>query len=133
MRRDTLIGHRRHHGNQLPGVFRIVQIGANELGDVDLVLERKPLGLVFAALRDAACSLRGDVDHLVVLFDVLDVAVHIAQLPADDRQTGFDKLGGRHRYAALVIDGILVVDGDQRVEDVFGAPGHGVVHRDGHH
>ena len=131
---DGRVGSRgRHRRNQLPDVFRVVQVGADVLRHVDLVFERKTFRLVARTFRHAARGLRGDVHHPVILLDVLDVAVHVAQLASDNVQTGLDELARGDRHAALVLDGVFVVGFDQRVDHVLGAPGHGVVHRNGHH
>ena len=131
---DGRVGSRgRHRRNQFTDVFRVVQVGANVLRHVDLVFERKTFRLVARTFRHAARGLRGDVHHPVVLLDVLDIAVHVAQLASDNVQTGLDELARGDRHAALVLDGVFVVGLDQRVDHVFGAPGDGVVHRDGHH
>ena len=128
---DPVVGQRGDHRDQIPRVRRVVEVVADVVGDADLVFDRKPFDLEFAAFGDGSGSLRGDVDHLVALLDPLDFAVHDAQFPPDGQHTLLDK-GVRHdRYLPLVGDGVLFVHGDQRVDHVLGTLGHGAVHRDG--
>ncbi len=131
LRRDRIVGDRRHDGDQTARVVRVGEVGADELRHADLVLDRDTFGPVARTLGDAAGRFRRDVDHAVALFDVLDAAVHLAQLAADHLESVLDEVGRRARDAALVLDGVLVVDGDERVDHVLGALRHRVVHRDG--
>lgn len=111
---------------------RVVEVFADEVGDAYLILDRQAFGLVARALGDGAGRLRGDVDHLVALLDVLDVAVHVSQLAADYLHALLDEVGRHHRQLALVGDGVFLIDGDQRVDHVLGAARHRIVHRDRH-
>ena len=131
LRGDGAVGHRRHGGNEFSGLRGVVEVAADELRDVDLVVEREPFGLVLGAFRDASGGLGGDVDHLVVLLEVLDVLVNVSEFASDDFEPGLDEFGGRDRNAPFVVDCVFFVGVDQGVEDIFGPLRDGVVHRDG--
>ena len=91
----------------------------------------RPSALYWELSRDASGGFRGDIDHLVVLFEVLDVLVHVTEFASDYFEAGLDEFRRGDGYAAFVIDGILFVGVDQGIEDIFGPLRDGVVHRDG--
>ena len=93
-------------------------------------MNRASLSWVSCCCASVASGQRADVHHLVVLLERLQLGLHAAQLALDDDEPLVDELGGVHRHLVLVVDGLLVIYVDQRVEHVLGAPGRGVLQRE---
>ena len=50
---------------------------------------------------------------------LFNIGVHIAQLLFDDNQTLVDEVRGIDRHRVLVIDGILIIHGNQRIDHIL--------------
>ena len=95
----------------LPDVLRKAQ----------LVLQAQALLLVPRRRLKVHARLGHDVRQLVLALVGLDVSVHAAKLLLDDGQTLVDEVRRVHRYLVLVVDRVLVVHRDQRVQKVLSA------------
>ena len=127
---DAGVADARPRGDEvaLPGGVGEVVLDEPRQPELGLLLLR--IGAVGLLLARVASGQRADVHHLVVLLERLQLGLHAAQLALDDDEPLVDELGGVHRHLVLVVDGLLVIYVDQRVEHVLGAPGRGVLQRE---
>lgn len=127
---DAGVADARPRGDEvaLPGGVGEVVLDEPRQPELGLLLLR--VGAVGLLLARVASGQRADVHHLVVLLERLQLGLHAAQLALDDDEPLVDELGGVHRHLVLVVDGLLVIYVDQRVEHVLGAPGRGVLQRE---
>lgn len=131
-----LVGDR-HVGDGDVGRDQVAQLGVVEqivayvLRHADLVLHRKTCGFELRTLGQALRGLRRDVVHLVVFLIGRDLAVYGVQFRTDDAQPLVDEVGRVVGDTVLVVDRLVVIAGDERVDDVLRTAGNVVVERNG--
>ena len=97
-------------------------------GELRVQVEYLRAGLAALAHVEAGCGLH--VGKQVGALVGGDVLVDVAELLLDDAEALVDEHGGAHGDLVLVLDPVLVVDGDQGVEHVLGALGVDVLERE---
>ena len=118
-------------GQQTAGIVVGGQVVADVAGHRQLVGQLLLLRVQGAVL--AHIEARGGVDVGHELFALVggDVAVHAGQLVLDHGEALVDEDRGAVGDLVLVFDPVLVIDGDQGVEDVLGALDVGVLQGEG--
>ncbi|CDB10186.1 unknown [Bacteroides sp. CAG:633] len=110
-------------GKQLVAAGSTGEVAADVAGHGQLGVQGLDLGIGFAALGHVHAGGSLYVGQQVLALVGGDVFVDIAQFALDDAQTFVDEHGGADGNLVLVFHPVFVVDGDQRVEHVFGTLG----------
>ena len=92
---------------------------ADEAGHGQLVVERVDLDVGLVGVGHVHAGGGFDVRDEVAALERGDVAVDVPQLMLDDIEALIDELGGADGNLVLVFHPVLVVDGDDGVEDVL--------------
>lgn len=104
----------------------VAQVVLDVTGQAQLRLQFEGVGVVFLRLTHVLAGGGGDVNDLVALLECLQFGLDAAQLFRDDDEAFVDEVGRVDRHLVLVLDGFLVIDGDEHVDDVLGT-GRGIV------
>ena len=105
--------------NQVGGLLRIVQIFLDIAGKAQLVFEAKTFLLIHTCVLQIHTRFRGNIGQLVGPLKLFDAGIHATQFLLDNHQTVGDEVRGIDRNAVLVVDSILVIDRNQRIQDIF--------------
>ena len=99
--------------------MRIRQILFNIFSNTQLVLQTKSLLLITTRIGKIHTRLGSDVRQLVLAFKTFNIGIHTTQFTFDDNQTFINEFGGIYSYLVLVIDHILIIDGNKHVQNIF--------------
>ena len=99
--------------------MRISQILLNVSGNTQLILQTETFLLVTARIGKVHTCFGGNIRQLVLTFKAFDIGIHTSQFTFDDDQTFVNKLGSIYGYLVLIIDNILIINGNKHVQDVF--------------
>ena len=100
------------------GAGRVGEVFLDGERDTELCLVLESVGVISRGLAHVAACRRTDVDDLVAAFIVLKVALHAAELFLDDLETLVDKVGGVDCHSVLIVDGFLIIYGDEGGEHI---------------
>ena len=123
------IADARSRGDEVPVLGGVGQIVLDELRQLQLGFLLHGIRTVRLRFAHVLPRQRTDVHHLVALLEALQLGLHTTQFAFDDEQALVDELGGVHRHLVFVVESLLVIDIDQRVEHVLGTQGGIVLER----
>ena len=106
---------------QLVPVGVVSQIVPDVPRHVELVVQREYQGVRLVALRHVHAGGRLHVRQQMFALVRRYVLVHVSELPLDHPQTLVDEHRGADGDLVFILHPVFVVNGDQRVENVFGA------------
>ena len=117
---DACVADTNLYGYKFILVVGVVDISTHLAYQAQFGLKRNHL-LVVARTglqQGAGCSL--GLRQLRLAFQLLNLGVHIVQFARDKRDTIGDELLGLLGYLVLILDGVVVVYGNQRVDNLVG-------------
>ena len=113
-----------HIGNrigryQFKRLLRIWQVIADVFSNSYLVFQTQTFLFVLAGILQVHAGFRFDVGQLVFPFERFDISIDTSQFLFDDNQPVGDKFRRTDRYSVLIFNRILVVNGNQCIQDIL--------------